>query len=573
MRRSLKLSDEQEKAVQAEGHTMVIACPGSGKTRVLVSKCEYVLRANRSASVGLVTFTREAAAQMSDRLRKASPDFSRRFKAATFHSLAIRQLIGSHRAGVILGPGEQQALLERAFDAHPTSEGGFQEFLARYESAAASGRLTFKSQEDEIVLEAYLNLLAHHSASDLLTSGTAVLDGMIDGTVNPLPYTHIFVDEFQDVDPAQLQWILMHARAGKRITVVGDDDQAIYSFRLSLGIKAFTEFRRALDPLVVHLSTNYRCRPELLALSASLVAHNRQREPKSLRCARAPGGTGKLRVYDSHLLECESIAESVRACPGRWAVIARSNYKLDPVEAALQIMDIPYRRPGRSDFWEHRDCALLLSLLDPNSRSFSVGVSTALARAGVAEHVLSTAVPQAFDPQAGIEHYDPTVQGLSRVLLSNRSNGPNGAIWGVSNWLVENIYNGESSAALSAATSSLLNLQGPLKRRVRTAKYSSTNSTEDTDSVTMLTMHSAKGLEFPNVWVPAVQTDVIPHKRCNDIEEERRLMYVAMSRAEDNLVVSFAWNMVCPESGTRTKVMAPSPFLTVDLGFACERPA
>ena len=549
---------------------MVIACPGSGKTRVLISKCVRILRHNPTSSVSLVTFTREAAREMNDRLRRELGTDDPRFRASTFHSFALRQLLHSDGTSIVLGPGEQRSLLERAWQSTGSS-GRLQPFLKRFEQAASHGQLRFSRIEDEDVFDTYLELLAKHSARDLTSSITNVLDGMREQSVRPLSSTHLLVDEFQDVDPAQLKWIFHHADLGTKVTAVGDDDQSIYGFRSSMGMRAFSAFRRRLRPTVVHLSLNYRSRPELLQLGATLVALNQRREKKSLACGRSSGGVARLLAFYSQLEEAEAIAEHARRSPAECAVIARSNYKLDVIEAALEQMGVPYNRPGRRDFWEHPDCLLLTSLLDPDALSHGVAFANALSRAGVPESVLAELNPHTYGcPQAASlsKHY--LVSSLRDIVRLARSSSPADAISSVVSWLTRNVFDGSPSASLLAAKSSLQARQGTMTDRLRSIRFSEKNA-RDKGDITLLTMHASKGLEFPRVWIPATQAGVIPHHRAECIEEERRLMYVAMTRAKEELTVSYAWNHEDPESGA-LRQMSPSMFLTVDLGFACSRP-
>ncbi len=421
----------------------------------------------------------------------------------------------------------------------------------------------------------YVELLNAHSASDfghlVLRSAHAIRAG----TAPPIPFSHVLVDETQDVDAVQLDWPLAHAERGAVTVLVGDDDQSVYGFRGALGHLAVDQAVRRLGAQLMRLQINYRSHSEILGLASRLIRHNTHRLSKVLQAHRGPGGLVTLLACPYSQREIEQIVERVRSQPGDWAILARSNFKLDHLERGLLAAGVPYIRPVASDFWESQGPALLLALLASRGPLEPLTLGAALAHCGVPERDIRQVVSRDGRVTNGRGLDVDTaarVAGLERCLAELASADPDAAIRTAAKWLLDTARESRSvSPVIKAATDALLALSGTLTERVRFVRQRRTRDSEG--AVTLTTFHKAKDREFPRVVVCGLNDGVVPARKAEWIEEERRLLYVAMTRAESELVLTIPWQIVQEGEKVRRRVDAvPSRFLTADLGIALARP-
>jgi len=240
----------------------------------------------------------------------------------------------------------------------------------------------------------------------------------------------------------------------------------------------------------------------------------------------------------------------------RWAVIARTNAKLDFVSYELRERGIAHSRPGKKPFWESNDATFFLELVDGTS---------------VDDPFVVAALCNRLDTAARDLRSHPAYNDYLNTLRSTpRAQPPEDRIHAIANWLRNNTHGvpEHRRASLEAFTdlceSSLCDMRGSLRDRLHRRRQ----STKATDQrIELLTMHAAKGREFPNVWIIGLEDGVVPSKKADNTEEERRLLYVAMTRAEQCLHLSYAWNrMVKHEVSDPTlRKTTPSRFLSVDL--------
>lgn len=561
----MHLNDPQRATVEHDGHLVIVAIPGSGKTRCLVERTARLRSEDPTAPIIVVTFTREAAKEVRERLNQRLPSLART-QVATFHALALQQLL-SGKSARVCSPGDQRALLRRAW-LETGDDSAFPAFVSAVDgftcgNASALGSLDFAAGYDR-----YLELLLQLSAIDFSQAILQAVDGMEGGQLRPLPCQHLLVDEVQDIDATQLRWVAAHVQAGAVLTVVGDDDQAIYGFRNSAGIEGMREIVRAYSSRVITLATNYRSHSEILSWASRLIGHNTNRIPKSLLSHKGPGGN--VYLHDQCLTdldEAEVLASYAKASDERFAVIARTNAKLDLVAGVLDDHGIPFSRPGRAKFWESEEPALFLGLLGPMGLHDPLTYSAACTRAGVC--------PEAKEPAP--------ISELRSILAEYRHlPDPSQAIHAVTEWLHNNMRGVGADRregvhrVIDACRSAFLKMRGSLSDRIALALRPGPTKTE---RVSLLTMHGAKGLEFDTAWIVGCQADTIPSKKADSIEEERRLLYVAMTRAERTLHLSFAWNQVYTrrsgerEGHTYLRPRGPSSFLTIDLGLQVCPPA
>ena len=572
----MHLNPDQRAAITHRGHCAIVACPGSGKTRVLVEKAAHILTTETAATVLIVTFTRDAAREVRTRLEQRVPQAIARVEAQTFHAVAIRHCLASGLFRQLLGPAQQAALLRRAWN-HAAATIPWETFR-RVADARTSGLATPSPDPCfETAFEYYLELLETHAALDLGNVIVRSAQAIRAGTLPPVPCSYIMVDEAQDVSPAQMEWAFAHAERGAVTVVVGDDDQAIYGWRGALGHAALDQMVRRLEARLITLQVNYRSHSEILGLASRLICNNSGRVTKELEAHRGPGGSVTLLPCADSQQEVEEIVERVRRSPGDWAILARSNFKLDHVEQGLIRAQVPYVRPGSKDFWESEGPALLLALLAMRQVPDPLTLGAALSHAGVPEPDIRRIVtPSGLSPprrRAGLEATTlERAASLERCLAGLPGSQPEMAIRSISHWLLTHSSRGNASTcALNAATDVLLALSGSLVERVRYLLRPQRR--QATDTVTLTTFHNSKGCEYPRVIACGLIEGVVPSRKTESIEEERRLLYVAMTRAQSELVLSFPWRLVQQGEKVRRLVKAtPSRFLTMDLGIPLSDP-
>ena len=591
----ISLNPEQQAVVDHDGHCLVVACPGSGKTRVIVIKIEHLLATVPKSRVCAVTFTRDAANELKKRLLDSAKErfgkdlaaqiINRRTRVGTFHSLAIRQLRASGKIGKIASPAEQLAYVHRAL-AVSEADIPLEEAAQIIETVKSSRAVV--PEEDHPVYQAYASLLKRAQIEDLHDVLRKSLHLMQTGEISPYPVEYMLVDEFQDTDEIQLAWVLEHVKAGTKVTVVGDDDQSVYSFRHALGYQGMERFRVATNATLISLGTNYRCRSEVLCAAGMLIGHNQERIDKSLKAARGPGGSVTSVRYSSRELEAEAVIEKVwsdvrpykndpwfiyTVPTGRWAVLARSRRTLDAVEQALHDRRIRYLRPPSESIWSRQPFVFFISLLRSLQTGEVVGIDQALYFAGLAhEHItmvheaMQTDVWRLLDgtlpPLDGYpEDTTKTLKAFAGLSSGWRKLVRDGeyytAILGVSKWFTDRIKGDDERALFETLSKSVSRMAGNLIERVNTLTLPKSESTDDEDAgsgVSLMTMHGSKGLEFDNVWIVAAEEEVIPSPKNPIYDEERRLMYVGMTRAKDHLTM------------TSRVIRSPSPFV-IESGY------
>lgn len=597
----ISLNPEQQAVVDHDGHCLVVACPGSGKTRVIVIKIEHLLATIPKSRVCAVTFTRDAANELKKRLLASAKErfgkdtapqiVSRRTRVGTFHSLAIRQLRASGKIGKIASPAEQLAYVHRAL-AMSEAEIPLEEAVQIIETVKSSRAVV--PEEDHPVYQAYASLLKRAQIEDLHDVLRKSLHLMQTGEVPPYPVEYMLVDEFQDTDEIQLAWVLEHVKAGTKVTVVGDDDQSVYSFRHALGYQGMERFRAATDAKLIALGTNYRCRSEVLNAAGILIGHNQQRIDKSLKAARGPGGSVTSVRYSSRPLEAEAVIEKIwsdvkpykndpwfiyTVPAGKWAVLARSRRTLDCVEQALHARRIRYVRPPSESIWSRQPFVFFISLLRSLQTGEVVGIDQALHFAGLAhDHIGLVHESMQQDLWRLLDGTLPPLDGLpddaSKALTKFaelaagwrrlvREGEYHLAILGVSVWFTDRIKSDDERELFKTLSESVGKLSGSLVERVNTLtlpKSEDQDKDKDKDEddaasgVSLMTMHGSKGLEFDNVWIIAAEEGVIPSPKNPVYDEERRLMYVGMTRAKNHLTM------------TSRVIQSPSPFV-IECGY------
>lgn len=581
------LNVEQERARVCLDHTLVLAPPGSGKTGTLVAKTRYIVETIPDSIVLLVTFTDASAKEARERIAKQlKAPHMRRVTVATFHSHAIEQLRRARKLGRILSPHESTDLVKRAL---ADCESTMDPMEAESKLQAAKSNPEFHGKEDDFIA-AYEKRKLLHRATDLQDVIRDAVNGMRatedDKRIAPLPATHVLCDEFQDVDWNQLHWLLCYRDAGAILTAVGDDDQSVYGWRNALGYTAMTEFIARVSPVVIHLEVNYRSRQEIIQSATTLIRNNSSRMDKVIVSKKGDGGEIHVvrmvdkeaeadMVIDAIIEDAQEKGHELTAIPhGRWGVIARNNRDIWLVAALLRKADIPFTKSTKKDDapWEiMRFCGMLVSI----QTNDSLGLRQTLSSAGISEKTLRTLHDQMGDSlyelMDGITPDPESIPIEDRVILKPflqlcprwrelTAQGHYGRVIGaVGEWFLDTIVKGDDSIQdfknfvrmLSGDSSKGRDSAGnaPHAHRVsrtrpkgnlqmRVMNYFRQEDKKGGGGVSLYTMHGSKGLEFDKVFVLQCNSGTIPSAKSQSVDEERRLFYVAMTRAREQLTIS-----------------------------------
>jgi len=576
------LNPEQRLVALHNGNALAIACPGAGKTKTMATKA--ALKLDEGDRACAVTFTREAAIELRERIMKlANPTGKSRLLVGTFHSICMlmaspHKFKGEFGAEILaemrspfagkwnlVNEGVRRSYIIRAIrqsganvqerDASPIIE------LAK----EAGGKLEHLDPELQEMVNIYQQLIGEAGFIDFQDIILLTNRALREGKMTPLPVHDLLIDEYQDTDKAQYEWAAHHAKAGVRLTVVGDDDQSIYAFRRALGYAGMEQFVTQFKADQIRLGTNYRCHSEILGHAERLVQHNSQRIEKRLFAHRGPGGVVTYEAFKDNTSEYAAVAEEAISAVTEgvgFAVIARTNDELTLVQAAMMARGVPYRKTdGRSIF----DCpevqvyaALLRTLIQPTAND----LDQVLAWAGMSPEDTSR-LRKVFG--------NSVVMGSRDDLLNARITEKGMEIWrafakrytgwahmkeqnflaminlGVYEWLSETLQKPHSPAVLEAARGMFEVREGSLENHLdhlraqqdKQSKSDKKNEKEASEqaSVLLTTAHGSKGLEFDRVWIVGLDTGTFPSDK-SALDEERRLMFVAMTRAKDVLFLS-----------------------------------
>ncbi|KND56829.1 Plasmid conjugative transfer DNA helicase TrhI [Candidatus Burkholderia verschuerenii] len=389
------LNPQQREVAQLRQHCVAIACPGAGKTKTIATKAALLLQesaANNAAIVGAVTFSKDAAIELRERILKAAgAAVKKRLIAGTFHSLAFKQL---QRPGArpldIASDGDRLGLLIRVMQ-ELGREGKAEDVIPTIEKIKTNfGRCDPQSEDGELYL-AYQDALARNGKIDFQDMLRLAVEGMESGTILPYPFTYLLVDEFQDTDPLQYRWIELHAKAGAIVTVVGDDDQSIYAFREALGYRGMELFIQTFEAKPVVLGSNYRCRAEILAAADRLIRNNVDRIAKVLRAEKGAGGHVQRSRHADEYVEAVAAVEALgpQLAKGRsCAILARTNRILDPLEAVCRTHGIKYYRASGPSVLSRPEGALMCNLLEIVEGVKGTGLDAVLAHLGLSAQQL-----------------------------------------------------------------------------------------------------------------------------------------------------------------------------------------
>lgn len=550
------LNPAQREVVDLRQNCLAIAVPGAGKTATIAAKAA-VLLSDPHVTVGAVTFSKDAAIELRDRiLVLAGAGARKRLLAGTFHSLAYRQLHnGNGKLTDIVNDGVRIAIVGQILQ-----ECGIawkvEDAIAAIERAKMELSAPPSGTVESQLYEAYQGALARNGKLDFQDMLRLSVSGMQDGTIAPYPVTHLLVDEYQDCDSLQSRWTALHAHAGSTICVVGDDDQTIFGFRRALGYEGMSGFLKEFGARAVILGKNYRSNAEILRIADRIIQNNKDRIQKELVAHRGSGGSVEFKRFDDEYKEAvaavEALMPALRA--GKTAaVLARTNRILDPLEAVCRSRGVKYYRAAGRSILDRPEAALMGDLLELIQKSGTSGMDALLGYAGIGSAELQLLQAHSSEkPRAIPRKKDLVEAGLSETSADKyRDFLKRLAEWqalcsreffslvldGVREWMLTFAAEDPGKRAINTAYDVLTQLKGTFSERLEFLRRK--NNEPADDALVLTTMHASKGREWSHVVIVRAEETIVPDDASPE-SEERRLFYVAVTRARDSLIITTA---------------------------------
>lgn len=621
------LNQSQKEAATCVGqHVRIVAGAGSGKTRVLMARIEYLINelGVYPSKIMAITFTNKATWEMKNRLTKQMGEMdAARVRISTIHSLCVRILredasaAGFPRNFEILDTDDQKSLLRRIYKEneinlkdHPLALA--MEEISNIRKQEAARRLPKykddildipeQEMDSQVVFAAkeYLRRLDEMRAmdfDDLLLQAHKLLaehEQVRTKWQNRLDYIH--VDEFQDVDPIQYDIIRLITRDDAILTVVGDPDQTIYSWR-GASINIIMNFEKDFpNTKTVILDQNYRSLQPILEASNALIANNRNRIEKSLFSDKE--STTLLDFFAADDLESEAwkVIETLRKDRGQskrkwedYMILYRSNYLSRSFEKVLRLNRIPYRLIGGVRFFERKEVKDILAYIklltqpdptDPKQLALDIPLERIInePKRGIGNKMIHDLELLAKERDCNVLSVLKDASSLTKaqakkatqfveMIESLQTKFNHYVEQGEVDQIIDDILDDTGYRLMLNALGqegkdrldNIKELQNDLHEAISDTQdftieeylqnislLSDSNKENQANGVTLMTVHAAKGTEAPVVFIVGVNEGVFPALRSIEtrgssaLEEERRLMYVAMTRAQEKLYIS--WN-------------------------------
>lgn len=607
------LNEQQKKGVfAAEGPVLLLAGAGSGKTRVLTHRIAYLIdeMGVNAWNILAITFTNKAAGEMRERVDNLIGFGADQIWVSTFHSTCVRILrrhidkIGYDNNFTIYDTDDQKTLMKEVCKK-------LQIDTKIYKERALLGAIS--SAKDELISPIEYEIMAsidYHKKkiaqvykeyqTALQKNNALDFDDLIGKTVelfrsNPeiLEYyqerfQYIMVDEYQDTNTAQFEFIRLLADKYRNLCVVGDDDQSIYKFR-GANIRNILDFEKVYpEAAVIKLEQNYRSTQNILDAANAVIRNNEGRKEKALWTEKGTGNRLHFRQFDTAYEEAEFVAEDIakkvkrgETDYGECAVLYRTNAQSRLLEEKLIMESIPYDVVGGTNFYSRReikDVLAYLKTIDNGRDDVAVKRIINVPKRGIGAATIERV--QDYANERGISFYDALKEAKQIVTLGRvatklepfvtliqtfRSKteyfGLTELIQDVldkTGYITELENSGEEDAAdrieninefISKAAAYEETHDEPVLSEFleEVALVADIDKVEGgSNRVLLMTLHSAKGLEFSHVYLPGMEDGLFPGYMSitaddpGEMEEERRLAYVGITRAKDDLTLTYA---------------------------------
>jgi len=595
-----------------EGPVLVLAGAGTGKTRVLTTRIAHILNQRLAfpGQILAVTFTNKAAREMGERVYKLLGGHGMENNKGipwlgTFHSVAAKilrrhaEMMGLSPRFTILDDDDQQRLLKALIIERNIDEKQFPPrlFSAVIQSWKDRGLVPDKVPADQLeaingtaiqIYRAYQDRLKSLNAvdfGDLLLHNLTLFAGHPDILSEYAKrFRYILVDEYQDTNLAQYLWLRLLALGNNNLCCVGDDDQSIYSWR-GAQVQNILRFEHDFPGAkVVKLERNYRSTPHILGAASKLIAHNAGRHGKTLWTEAEGGDKVRLRGLWDGTEEARWIAGEIEALQltrstplSEIAILVRASFQTRAFEEQFMSIAIPYRVVGGLRFYERqeiRDIVAYLRLVYQPNDDLAFARIVNVPKRGIGKSTTDSMQTVARDLH--VSQLRASEEMLSRGLIKGKTGTSLSTLLNqLKHWrtqletmplaeVAENLIEESGYRAMLQADKSP-EAQGRLENIRELVRalgdfesleafidhvglVSDTNDTSQTEMVSIMTLHAAKGLEFHHVFLPGWEEGLFPHQRSLDeegrggLEEERRLAYVGITRARKRLTISYAAN-------------------------------
>ena len=604
------LNDEQYQAViNCDGPSLVIAGAGSGKTKVLTHKIAYLIQEEnvKPWNILAITFTNKAANEMKERVENLVGEIAKDMWIGTFHAICVRILrryierIGYESSFVIFDTSDQKAMIKNCLKDLNIDDKMFTDRVVQFEISNAKNEMLepaeylarangdFRKEKIASIYELYQKRLKENNAIDfddiinfaikILTENPDVLEYYSE------KFRYILVDEYQDTNKAQFMLISLLAARYGNITVVGDNDQGIYSFR-GADISNILNFEKDFPGTkIIKLEQNYRCTGSILNAANAVIKNNETKYEKKLWTKNEKGNLPIIHQAEDEYDEARYIVEQINHLRREeyykysdFAILYRMNTQSRAIEEILVREDIPYKIIGGLKFYERKeikDIIAYLRLIHNTNDNLSLTRIINEPKRGIGKTSLDNIQKIAEQTETSMYEIIKNAEqyGLNRVYANSREFIQ----------VIEELKQLESKIEISELIKETLNKTGYTKalelentqeaeNRIENLEEFLTvaiefeeqeadanlgdflegitlssdidNLEEEQDSVTLMTLHSAKGLEFPVVFLVGMEEGIFPGYKSigepKELEEERRLCYVGITRAKNNLILTCA---------------------------------
>ena len=603
------------------GPLLVVAGAGSGKTRVLTRRIAHLVvqRGVSPFAILAITFTNKAAGEMKERVAALVGPVAHDMWVSTFHSACVRIL---RRDAGLLGYPSRFSIYDQGdavrLTGYVVRDLGLD--VKRYPARAVHASVSSAKNEGRSAADYVEHAMGPYEGrigevfteyqARLLKAGAMDFDDLLGNAVRLLRsqpdvleryrgrFQHILVDEYQDTNQVQNDLVMLLGSAHRNVCVVGDSDQSIYRFR-GADIRNILEFERAFpDATVVVLDQNYRSSQTILDAANAVITRNPGRQPKHLWTDAGPGDRIVRYRADDEVDEARWVVGRLRSLHGegrRWsdmAVFYRTNAQSRAVEEQMVNLGVPYRVVGGTRFYDRRevrDAMAYLKLAANPADEVAARRVLNVPRRGVGD--TSVARVDALAAASGIG-FVAALRDTAAAGVSGRAATGIGGFLDLLDHLSETVDDGpatvlsaaldrsgyldelraehtiesegrlENLAELVGAASGFDSVDDFLERVGLVADTDDLPDDDDAGQVLLMTMHAAKGLEYPVVFVVGMEDGVFPHLRAlgdpDELAEERRLAYVGITRARQRLFLSHAWSRMLHG---QTQYNPPSRFL------------
>lgn len=599
----------QREAILHRGSPLLLlAGAGSGKTLVITKKIAYLIKECEvpPERIMAVTFTNKAANEMKNRVCELLPEIKpHRLFVRTFHSACLRILkenahyIGYKSDFIILDEGDKLSIIKKIMKEAETPKRITSKIMIKFISNIKNETeddITYDRHFFENVYNKYLEYQLKENLMDF--------DDLIINTIKlfekEIPvlnyyrerFKYVLVDEFQDTNPKQYKLIkLLTQNADNDLTVVGDDDQSIYSFRGATVLNILNFENDFPNTRIIRLEENYRCPKDIVEAALSVIKNNSQRHRKNVFSNKDNQYKIENWICYSDLEEAKDIVEEIEKLfdlgfeAGDIVILFRTNSQSRVYEKELIAHSINYKILGGVGFYERteiKDSIAFLRLMTDFKDNFSFRRTVNTPSRGIGEKSLS--VFEDFSSLRGLTLYD-AVDYIEESTLSKKASNNiksyKSILYDYSKKIKEDIESNEGINIESIFFSFLENIDyfsifksdGEIRMATandnikelfrayydykliendaninnfleETSLYRDTYNNENKDAITLMTVHNAKGLEFEVVFMTGMEHSVFPHyfalEEENGIEEERRLFYVAITRAKQKLYLTYS---------------------------------